>query len=128
MTAKKKLDRAIATNRSRVAAIPAPRPEREPPGVVLPAPKVHIETVEFARSLDKVEQTLQSVLQAMAQHDARLVRTTEHLTSLLKQLAKQDIKVDLPDINMPERPTSFTVFVDDGDEAIEMRIEANSPD
>lgn len=125
MTAKQKLDQAIAANQKTtkpagVAAFPKP--------AKIPAPKVYVETAQFAAALDKVEQTLQSVLQAMAAHDARLVRTTEQLTSLLKQLNKQDIKVDLPDISIPERPTSFTVFVDDGDEAIEMRIEADSPD
>jgi hypothetical protein len=96
------------------------------PKIEIPPPQVHVETVQFANALNKVEQTLQSVLQAMAAHDARLVRTTETLTSLLKQLAKQDIKVDMPDIVIPERPTSFSVFVDDGGEPIEMRIQTNS--
>lgn len=121
--AKKKLDQAIAASRNKPAdVVPLPRPAEAT------APQVYVDTVQFAYALDKVETTLQSVLQAMAQHDARLVRTTEQLTSLLKQLNKQDIKVDLPDIIIPERPTSFIVFVDDGDEQIEMRIQADSPD
>jgi hypothetical protein len=121
MTAKAKLDQAIANRKPKpqqAARFPKPAP--------IPAPKVYVETVEFARALDKVEQTLQSVLQAMAAHDARLVRTTETLTSLLKQIIDQDIKVEVPEIKIPARPTSFSVFVDDGDEPIEMRIQADS--
>jgi hypothetical protein len=121
MTAKQKLDQAIANRKPKpqqAARFPKPAP--------IPAPKVYVETVEFARALDKVEQTLQSVLQAMAAHDARLVHTTETLTKLLKQIIDQDIKVEVPEIKIPARPTSFSVFVDDGGEPIEMRIQADS--
>jgi hypothetical protein len=125
MTAKQKLDQAIATRanqRKPADVVPLPLPAEAP------APKVYVDTVQFAHALDKVEQTLQSVLMAMAAHDARLVRTTETLTHLLKQLGEQNIKIDMPDIVIPERPTSFSVFVDDGGESIEMRIQADSPD
>ncbi len=103
-------------------------PAVKPPTVTVAAPQVTVDTKDFMTAInalaEQVNQALSGIAQAMAAHDARLVRVAAEQSKILKAIAER--KDVIPQVNIPKRPDSFYVeFAEEDGETVGMRIKAN---
>ena len=101
-------------------------PEIKIPEIKVPEANVTVDTAGIADAINALGQV---IIQIAQQQNAILQMIDDHHAVLNKALGNQpDIKVEAPKVNMPARPRSFTVEVDDGSaEPTYMRIRADTP-